>query len=80
MLHFHEIHYTRNKSRYILPLYPQENEQAKMKNKQKKFIRKKKNSKQSSVKILTVMMSPAYIANGSSIFSPVNMTSNRVIH
>lgn len=25
-------------------------------------------------------MSPAYIANGSSIFSPVNMTSNRVIH
>ena len=78
MFHFHEIHYSRNKSRYILPLYLlKENEQAKMKNKQKKFIekKKKKNSTQSSVKMLTVMMSPAYIANGSSIFSPVNMAS-----
>ena len=50
MFHFHEIHYSRNKSRYILPLYlSKENKQAKMNKKQKIFIEKKKKTAHKAV-------------------------------
>lgn len=34
----------------------------------------------SKIKMLTVMMSPEYIASGSFFFSPVNITVNQALH